>query len=150
MDDKNLIKSTVIDINKIDKQNFLQSLINQAMNLGLMTTSQEEQIQIQISHLLSYVLGRYTRLDSSSVKIETAQDTLCSIIYCIDLYLANLNNADMALETINTIKLSKIYKNGLELVKKDISVGKKLFKQVKNNRIAVDILAYNDTLDYAN
>ncbi|KNY29351.1 DUF6179 domain-containing protein [Pseudobacteroides cellulosolvens] len=131
----------------LDKSNYLQSLLNEAVRLKLLTMDEITGIRLQLADVLTTETRSYTQGDSSSVTVETAQSLMMSIIYTIDFYLKNLPNTDECLYAIKSTKLMAVYSKGKELIRIEIEKTKELFHLVQKNKISTDNIAYNDTIE---
>ncbi|MBU3183058.1 DUF6179 domain-containing protein [Clostridium psychrophilum] len=80
-------KQYLIKKEKLNQKCYLQSILEEAYRLKLLTDSELENIQMQSIQLLAKQTERYTSGDSSSVKVETAESILQSIFYGIGVYL---------------------------------------------------------------
>lgn len=131
----------------IDCHQLTLSLLNEGLRTGMLTEAQVEQIQVQIMAMLGEAISQYTKYESSSVRTETAQGILQSLLYSIDYYLMKLSSLGQSMEAIQQINMAEIYKQGLELVKCDLQLAQQLLQEVQNTRLPVSLIAYNDTID---
>lgn len=131
----------------LDKANYLQSLLNEAVRLKLLSTEEVEGLRIQMAQMLAEKTGSYTQGDSSSLKVETAQEIMISIIYTLDFYLKSLLNTGECVVALKSMKLMDIYSKGKELIKTAVEEAKKLYDLVQKNKISTDNYAYNDTIE---
>ena len=70
----NLQKPQLIDPSSLDQQYYLQSLLQEGMRAKLLSQTGLEKIQMQMLEILAFETGRYTHGESSSVRIETAEE----------------------------------------------------------------------------
>ncbi|HEY9061718.1 MAG TPA: DUF6179 domain-containing protein [Pseudobacteroides sp.] len=144
---KGIEKQYPISEENLDKANYLQSLLNEAMRLKLLSTEEIEGLRIQLAQMLAMETSSYTQGDSSSLKVETAQEIMMSIIYTLDFYLKSLPNTDECLASLKSMKIMEIYAKGKELIKTAFEQAKKLYELVGKNKISTDNYAYNDTIE---
>lgn len=142
----NLKRQQFIKKENLNNNYYLQSILQEAYSLKILTESQLEDIQLQSLELLSKQIKRYTSGDSSSIRTETAQNILQSISYTVGIYLKNLNNIDICIDNIKQESLDNLYKQGKLLIIKQIDESKKLFYLIQKNCIATNNIAYNDTI----
>jgi hypothetical protein len=131
------------------KTNTTERNLKMDSNTSLASFLKPEEIaalQSRMMQILSEEILYYTNGKSSSVTAETAQSLLESMLYCITAYLNTLPEPHTALETRD---LGELYQNGLVLIKQYIEDAKKLLKEVKATRVQTDLIAYNNTLDFA-
>lgn len=140
-------KQNLINRESLSEEHFFQSLVQEAHLLKLLSDAQLENIQIQSIKLLAKQTERYNSGDSSSVRVEVAQSILQSVLYSIGIYLKSLPDTDMSLSEIKQTPLEELYKKGRKLIDKKINIAKHLLHLVQHERIEIDNLAYNDTVE---
>jgi hypothetical protein len=99
--------------------------------------------------MLGEAISAYTQYESSSVRTETAQGILQSLLYSIDFYLMKLSSLEQSMEALQKINIAQIYNQGLKLIKDDLKQALQLLQEVQNTKLAVSLIAYNDTINKA-
>ncbi|MCT4542998.1 MAG: DUF6179 domain-containing protein [Vallitalea sp.] len=122
------------------------SLVNQGVKKGLISQQSIDNFQVDLLNILKKLIDKYTFGESSSVKIETAENLLLSVHYCIDAYLDSIEYND-AIEMIEKLGLNEIYKRGKDEIKNCLETCKLLYENVKNNMFNIELQAYNDTIN---
>lgn len=145
-----LIKNQLINNNEIDLKNYTLSLLDIALNKSFIYEKDIQDIQFQIMQLLSENIIFFTKENSSSVKTETAESLLSSILYCLSFYLLSLNDAQKCLDILKTKPIKEIYENGKHFIKSEVKQSKELYEAIKANMLQTDLIAYNDTIDGLN
>lgn len=140
-----LEKKKLIKISKSDPYYF-QTLLAKASAIGALDKYQVEGIQAQCLMLLASQTNAFTKGLSSSVKTEVAESILASITYTISVGLKQQDNADDALRLLEVQPIEDIFKQGNELIKKQVKDAKILYDYINNHRIMTENLAYNDTI----
>lgn len=79
--------------------------------------------------------------------IEVAESILKCIDYTIGIYLKNVDNIELIIEELKHTSLSDMLKMGQDLIKNKKLECKKLFNEIKANKLKVDNYSYNDTVD---
>lgn len=143
----NIEKQHIIKRENLNEEHYFQSIIEEAQNMKLLSDSELEDIQMQSIKLLTRVTERYTGGESSSVRVETAQSILQSILYSIGIYLKSFPDADMSLEEIKKTPLAELYKQGRKLIEKNINIAKHMLHLIQNERVKNENIAYNDTIE---
>jgi len=144
----NSIENQKLKMNdSLDAVSYFQELVKEGFRVSLLDPSQVEKIQYQIADLLVHQFNRYTGGMSSSVPIETGQRIQQSLFYTIGYFLKNLPDEESGLKTLSERALSELYQEGKKLIESDIETAKVLLFSVRGNRLVIDVLAYNDTLD---
>ncbi len=149
MTNNKLIKMTAIRKESLDRNNYILSLIQEGYRAGLIDQVNLDKIQRQIMLLLRDSILNYTSRESSSVKVETAQNILMSILYSIDAWLISIDHPEEQLDLLMATDIDEIYKKGLRLVDSCLAEAKMLYEAIKRSKLDVPIIAYNMTIDEA-
>lgn len=142
----NLQKPQLIDPSSLDQQYYLQSLLQEGMRAKFLSQTGLEKIQMQMLEILAFETGRYTHGESSSVRIETAEELFKSIAYTLGVFLKTMNPED-AVGLLQDKTLNELLSSGRGLIKKKFRVAKLVFMECKASGIKTPNLAYNDTLE---
>lgn len=130
-------------------EHYVQSLLQHASRLGLVNQQQTEQLQLQAAQLLQKQLTRFTHGESSSVKAETAQGILLSLLFTISLALKGIPEIEEQLKALTEEGLESLHTRGREVLKAKVMRAKVLLSAVKHSRVNTDNEAYNQTVDIA-
>ena len=109
-----------------------------------MTAQDMEQLQIKLWQLVSYQSKRYTLGDSSSLRIETAEELFTSVCFLLQLYQKKTNISWKKLLSLNNMELLKKARLYAE---DDAAQAKKLYINIKQNLVNIKNVFLNDTLD---
>lgn len=131
----------------LDAAGFFHHLIEEGGRLSLISPGQLETLQYQLVELLADRFNRRTSGFSSSVPVETGKSIQQSVFYTVGYYLKSLKDAESALEVLISEPLGELFLRGQKLIDTNLVNAKKLLRFVQQNRLATDVLAYNDTLD---
>ena len=108
------------------------------------TLSEEEQsIQTKLYVLLKRRTELYTMGEHSSVRIETAQELLQSVIFCLDLYLKQSGNKRKLLAKAD---LEELFRLGQVVIEEQLELGKKLYQIACSSAPKIENTSYKDTL----
>ena len=135
-----------INANNIDNKHLLLSILKEGLREGLYSKEQIEIIQSQLMIILSESIPEYTHFQSSSVKTETAQDILQSIIYSIDYYIMK-QPIDKSVLQIAEKSIKELFDMGQAQLKLDIKLTKQLLEVLKESKLEVDLFTYNETIE---
>ncbi len=149
MRDHHLIKESVIKREDIDKNNYTLSLFNQSLAMGIISKEIIRKFQLDSLGILKKLIMKYTFGESSSVKVETAENIMLSIYYCIDAYMASLNMPEKSMAMLEEIGLQEIYNKGVKEVRSCMEECKILYEDVKKNKLDIKLQAYNETVEKA-
>lgn len=147
MTNNNISKYNELNTKNIDYHGLTSSLLKEAIRAGSITEKQIGKFQQQLMDMLSTSILKYTQNDSSSVKTEVAESIMLSLLYCIDIYLLKIPSLDEALDILKSGNLVEIYEEGVNIACEYVEEAKLLLAEVKNSRINLPLIAYNDTVD---
>jgi hypothetical protein len=125
---------------------YLQSLMEEALENDLLDAVEFKNIQVALLILLSEQVNKFNSNDSSSIRVENAQALLQSISFTISLTLKEAGNADEALNLLLTEKIEDLFKKGITLIKTYFEKAKIVLDEIQKNRFNINNLAYRDTV----
>ncbi|MCR1974298.1 DUF6179 domain-containing protein [Clostridium sporogenes] len=133
--------------NKFSEESFLKDVLVTCYEKKLLDENTLARIYYERMELLRVKLKYYTKDESSSVMTEVAESILQCIDYTIGIYLKNFENIELITEELKHTSLDDMLKMGQDLIKNKKLECKKLFKEIKANKLKVDNYSYNDTVD---
>lgn len=146
MEQNLLNREQMIEESKLNQSYYFQSLLQEAMNLQLLTEAQIKRIQLELIDLMGKEVARYTNEESSSVPVEKAQELLQSITYNIGFYLKTINNNTEKLKLLQNEKINVLFYKGMEEITKRISKASELLHQIQKDTLRLNNIAYQDTI----
>lgn len=108
------------------------------------TAEEIRQIQTKLWNLLGKQTQRYTMEESSSVRVETAQELLSSLLYCIRL---SLEGAENRRETLLCGGYESLVRAGLGIVDGQVQEGLRRYQAVCSHPPGVTNRAYRETVE---
>ncbi len=112
----------------------------------------DDEILTKISYerleTLKMQLKYYTKDESSSVMVETAEKLMQGIDYTIGMYLKTFDNIELIIDRLKNTSLFDMLKKGHDLIKEKVAYSEKLLEKIQKNKLDVDNYSYNDTIDY--
>lgn len=141
-----IINQNAIEEGKLDQRNYFQSLFSEACDKHVLEDAQIERIQIELMELMAKQVERYTNDESSSIRIETAQQLLQSVCYILGVYLKSTSDMNRKIELIKNEKISKLFYLGMEEIESYIRKSKEMLEKLQAEQLKVDNYAYQDTL----
>ncbi|PKM71655.1 MAG: hypothetical protein CVU91_12900 [Firmicutes bacterium HGW-Firmicutes-16] len=108
-----------------------------------LTEEDERIIQTKLWQLLARHTELYTMGDSSSVRIELAQELLQSISFCLDLFLKQSGNTKKFFVEAD---LEELLRLGQTVCEEKIELGKKLYSMACRTAPEIDNISFRDTL----
>lgn len=142
----NLKKQHLIRRQNLDESAYFQSILQEAYRLNLLSAAEYENIQVQSLQLLVKQVQRYTGGESSSVKVETAQNIMQAIFYVLSICLKGFSEPDIGIAILKQKPLSELYQHGKMLIAEQLESAKQLLAQIQNDGFITDNQAYNDTI----
>lgn len=140
-------KYNKISLDSIDENGFFIHLLSTFYKEKLLNDSQINKIYFERKEALKIKLNYFTKGESSSVKVETAENILKSIDYSVGLYLKEIGSIDILVDKLKKDSLASMLEAGEKLINKRIFSCKILLNEVKRSKLKVDNYAYNDTID---
>lgn len=129
-----------------NSENYLALVTEQGLLSRELSHQELQLFQSNLWLLLGRQTARFTLGDSSSVPVETAQELLKSICFCIGLYLKTKVDTIGAVSEIKEKDLPKLYQLGLAEVERHINKGKELLEQAVASTVFINNTSYYDTL----
>jgi len=136
-------------LSRLDRNHYLQSLLQAGLAAGLIPAERVGQVQLETIGLLNELVLRFTSGESSSVRVEAAQNILLSALYCLDSYLLGQGDPEAALACLQTESISRMHSCGLEQVRTKLQTARRLWLQVRASMLDIPLLAYTDTINQA-
>lgn len=141
-----LSKVSKMDMSKLVSNNYFQTYVEEALRVGFLSEIEGTHIQVMLVKLLEVQIQRYTRFESSSVKVETAEGLMRAILYSLDFKFKTLKD-DEGVILLKKQSLETLFREGVACIKEQVKESKVYFEKLKANRLQVDNFAYNDTID---
>lgn len=123
------------------------SLLKEGFRVGLLDLGVVERIQGQIIEILQDLIVRYTRGESSSVRVETAEKLLNSIYYALDACTGGLAGPEDGIALLKTKSMKEIYDKGIELIAECLAETKILYRKIRRKKLGVPLEAYQTSID---
>ena len=139
-------RSYKFNINNIDKNQYYISLLKECIKVNFIDNNVIYTTQLELGKLLKEIIMKYTKGESSSVTIETAEKLLIAIWYTIDVYLLSFDNIQECIDIIKNKSLETMYKEGKLILKEEFEITKELYEKTIKDKLDIEIIAYNDTL----
>lgn len=134
-----------LDATRLSQRDYTMSLIRQACRQGLLTEEEVRDMKRQLLELVAERTEAWNHGESSSVRIEQAQDFLESILFVMGLQLKAESSADRALETLKTEPVRKCFAQGTERVKRKIAISRLLQRRMGKNLFPSKNIFFRET-----
>lgn len=101
----------------------------------------------RLRNLQTYLIY-YTKNDSSSVTVETAESILMSVDYTVSMYLKQFDTVDEIIDHLRNENIDYMLEKGNRIIKLNVEYTKNLLNKVKKTRLNINNYSYIDTIDY--
>ncbi len=142
----NIEQKAHIDRRLLNEEFYLQSLLEEAYKLQILSETEIEKIHLGCLELLAYKTERYNSGDSSSIQIEMAETIMKSNLYTIGIALKSFTTPDDAVVVLREEKISDLYDNGRKRIETKIKASKHLYALTLKNKFKTDNYIYNATI----
>lgn len=137
-----LIQSSLLQRDLLDEQNYTESLIAEAHELGLLSDEAISGIRERFNHLVLSQCEAFTGGKSASIRTERAQSMAESALFCVDACLRGMDDPLDALAMLQYHPMRRIHDLGQKIIR-DRLRSAELMHMSELNRMPV---AYNDCL----
>lgn len=151
----------LINRRNIHSSRYTQTLISEALRVGMVPIELVDDIQMQVRGVLEDHLRQVRRelgksalssdagdgMPVSSVNEEIARGMLDSIFYSLDTYLMGFHDPLYAINALQGMAVDEMFRAGQKMLKSLVCESVALHVQAKKSRIQTDNTAYNVTLD---
>lgn len=139
-------KISRIDRSKLSGEYYFQSLLEQAYHCGLLLDSDLERIQFDCLSILAKQTESYNSGDSSSIRIETAQNILVSVMYTIGMCLKTYTNPDDAVIALQNEKMETLFEEGRRQIDRMVNTTKILHSNIIQHLVDTQNVFYRSTV----
>lgn len=143
---KSIEKYSTIDRSKLDEEFYFQSLLEEAYHQNMLADTDIEFIQYGCLEFLAYKTERYNCGDSSSIRVEMAENIMKSNLYTTGVWLKSFSHTDDAVEALKKTKISDLYNFGRKNIATKINAAKHIFMLTLKNKIDTYNHTYNSTV----
>jgi hypothetical protein len=146
MNSKSIKNNSIINLDNINKNQYVFSLTTEAHRLGLINSKEISNIQTGIMIIVKELIIKFNEGKSSSVKVETAQNILESVSYCLDAYCVRFEPPE-CIEILKSSDIKKLYKKSIEIIESYMEDSKKLYNEIMKTKLNIQLEAYNSTIN---
>lgn len=143
---KGLDKIRQIDPDQLDSELYFQSLLEQAHTKGLLGDNDIERLQYECLHLLAYKTEWYNTGDSSSIRVEKAQDIMTSNLFTISLWLKAYPNPDDAVTALQNEPINEMYQKGRKRIDTVLASTKTIHSKLLHQLVDTQNVFYRSTI----
>ncbi len=136
----------VINVDLLSQQYYFNSLISEASSSGLLGEADNRKIQIELLALLAEQTDKWTKGESSSIRVEKAQDILESILFVIGVYLKTCSRPEEAVNLLKIKAMKELFTQGLVCVRRKLTACKLLQQHIKKHLLKTPNVYYRSTI----
>ncbi len=129
------------------KSDYTNTLAAEAARIGLYTEDDILSIQTGLMNTLAVVIGYATKNESTSVRLDKANDYLACILYNCDTYLLTLNDPMTAADYLKSMSIEEMYNRGFAINRDHFREAKRLFANVRYTHLHDGSKTYNRAID---
>ncbi len=138
---------SALDPSRIDKHDYTNTLMIEALRAGVLTEEEDERIRSDFLTALSNVIGYYTEQESTSLRVDTARELGRSLIYNVDTCLRAAGSHEKAIALLKDRRVTELYGKGYLINAALLREAKTLYGKVRLTRLRDGGEAYDRTID---
>jgi hypothetical protein len=142
-----LDRTHIIEKEQLNSDSYFQSLLEQAHSKGILSDPDVERLQYECIGLLAYKTERYNAGDSSSIRVEKAQEIMTSILFTIGLWLKTYANPDDAVIVLQREPIQDLYKKGRLQINAMLDATKAVHTKLRQQLMDTPNVFYRETLE---
>ncbi|MBR5618704.1 MAG: hypothetical protein IKW76_03115, partial [Clostridia bacterium] len=131
----------------IDPSNYFESLIEASEEKNLLDDSDIERLQLECLDLLREKAERYSGRGSSSLRIETAQKIMETVLYTLGLCLKTYPHPDDAVAALKAVSVRELYKRGRHRIDTLIAESKLIHRRLCAQMIDTKNVYYRNVIE---
>ena len=147
MTDLQLTNQSAFLPENLRRSDYTNTLAAEAARIGLYTEDDILAIQTGLMNTLAVVIGYASKNESTSVRLDKANDYLACILYNCDTYLLTLSDPIKAAEHLKSLPIEEMYNRGFAINRDLFREAKRLFANVRYTRLHDGSKTYNRALD---
>lgn len=136
----------LINRRNIKANRYTQTLISEAMRVGLLPMSTVDDIQMQMMGKLDALMYGFKKKYGHDATEEDAEALLRSVFFTVDRYLLEFHDPMYAIAAVQTTDVEEMFAGGQKQLKAVLCEAVSLYVQVKRSRIYTENRAYNDAI----
>jgi hypothetical protein len=142
----NLEKISMIEKEKLSDEFYFQSLLEQGFSKGLFTDSDVERLQYECLGFLAHIVERFNAGESSSIRVEKAQEIMISNMFTISLWLKTYHNPDDAIIALRNEQIPELYEKGRKRIDTMVAAVKSIHFKILQQLMDTKNIFYRATI----
>ncbi len=137
---------SLINRRNLNCRRYTQTLISEALRVGLLPMETVDDVQMQIMGILEGLMRERKRATGREPDEDEARRLLDSIFYTVDTYLLTFHDPMYAISAVQSTGIDEMFRGGRQHIKTMVCESVSLYVQVKKTRIHCENRAYNDAV----
>lgn len=147
MTDRQLVSQNTFLPENLRREDYTNTLMAEAVRIGVFTEADVLAVQKGLMDALAVVIGYASKNESTSVRLDKANEYLGCILYNCDTYLLTLQDPQKAAEELRSIPMEELYNRGFAINRDHFQRAKRLFANVRYTRLHDGSKTYNRAID---
>lgn len=136
----------LINRKNLNFNHYTQSLISEALRVGLLAMESVDDVQMQVMGRLELLIREQTRRLGHEVSEEEAKALLDSIFYTVDTYLYGFHDPMYAITAIQSTSVDEMFSGGRRQLKSLLCESVALYVQAKHTSVPTECRLYEEAL----
>lgn len=145
--DQILMAKGSIKKERLSKTQFMISLLREGFSEGLVDKPVIDRIGYDMMFLLNDLINRYTKGESTSLKVDTAEMLMNSICYSIDAGFSDCSSPEKCIALLKVKPLKEIYYDGIKNITACVEKIRNLIAEMQKIRMDIPLEAYIATIE---
>lgn len=147
MHEQSIVAHNAFSTENLRRDEYTNSIVAEAIRVGLYTEDDRLSVQKGLMDTLAVVIGYATKNESTSVRLDRANDYLTCILYNCDTYLLSIADPMEAVKTLHDIPIEELYNRGYAINQTHFQRAKRVFANVRYTRLHDGSKTYNRAID---
>jgi len=141
-----LEKNSIIEKEGFSSEFYFQSLLEQGCLKGLFTDADIERLQYECLAFLAHKVERFNAGDSSSIRVEKAQEIMASNMFTVGLWLKSYRNPGDAITAIKNEPIAELYRKGRKRIDNMVAAAKTIHSRILRQLADSENVFYRSTV----
>lgn len=144
-----VVVKSKISKKKLNKYQYTNSLMEEAVRIKLLDTTDIINIQNQLANYLAELIMRKTSGESTSLSVDETKNLMNSMIYTLDIYFESISNPDDAVYQLKTQKIGDLIQKGTDIIVNMYDEVMDFYLLIVKKKLNVPLACYHNTIDEA-
>ena len=141
-----LEKNSTIEKEGLSSEFYFQSLLEQGCSKGFFADGDVERLQYECLAFLAHKVERFNAGDSSSIRVEKAQEIMASNVFTIGLWLKTYQDPGDAITAIHNEPIAELYQKGRKRIDTMVADAKAIHSRMLGQHADSKNVFYRSTI----